>query len=429
MGRPLRSLVVLIILRFIFFHSVLAEAGTGDPQVRMEPPRSYRARRIFLFPLEIPRYVFRIATWPLAATGRFIERNHVVERTIDLLSNDERTFWVYPIVEIGAGSGVGVGLGLKHSDLFHKGYHFSLFDVAFTDLDQRAGFSFSDPEAFEIAGRPFFYGIKAGYTRESDEDFFGFGNGSARADFSEFGFDDLNGGFSVGYFLLDRFKIEFETLVRAGTSRSSNGTVPPTIEATFPVGTLAGFDRWITYLDLGINLVHDTRDATAMPERGGLRSFSFHRFQGIGQKGFDYNEYRLDLRQFIRLWGPRRVLALRNAWTFQQETGTSVVPFYRLSFLDLNTPLRGFDRGRFRDHGSVIFNVEYRYPVWDIIDGTIFFDTGRVFDDPSDFSFNNFKYSVGGGIQFVTKNFLLFRIQAAYGGERVNIVLTAKKAL
>ena len=77
----------------------------------------------------------------------------------------------------------------------------------------------------------------------------------------------------------------------------------------------------------------------------------------------------------------------------------------------------------------MIVNAEYRYPVWDLIDGTIFFETGRVFDDPGDFSFDDFKYSAGGGIQFFVRSFLLFRVQAAYGGEGLNVVFTAKQAL
>lgn len=85
------------------------ERVEADPEVEIRVPRSHTVSKVLLFPLELPRYVIKYATYPLAATGRFIERKHVVERTIDFLSNEERTLFVYPIIEIGAGSGIGGG--------------------------------------------------------------------------------------------------------------------------------------------------------------------------------------------------------------------------------------------------------------------------------------------------------------------------------
>lgn len=423
-----RCLTLLGLLGLIFLLPTLSRAEE-DPEVVITASKRYKTKKILLFPLELPSYVFKLTAFPLAATGRFMERNKVVERTIDLLSNEEKTFWVYPIIEIGAGSGFGGGVGVTHSDFLHRGYHLKSQFIFFTDQDLRATASFKNPKAFQIAGRPVAYTVSSGFTKESDEDFFGVGNTSLRSNFSEFAFDDVQGGLVFDYSFWDHWSLSPSVHYDASKTKTSGGASPPSAEALFPAAALAGFDRWIRHLGLGLSLAHDTRDARAQPESGGLRRFSFYRFQGVGQGGFDFNEYELDLRQFFRLGKPRRVLVLRNAWAFQQETGTSLVPFYRLRTLDLHSPLRGFDRGRFRDHGGVIFNAEYRYPVWDLIDGSIFFDTGRVFDDPDDFAFKNFKYSIGGGIRIVTRNFLLLRIQAAYGGEGVNLVFTASSAL
>ena len=90
--------------------------------------------------------------------------------------------------------------------------------------------------------------------------------------------------------------------------------------------------------------------------------------------------------------------------------------------------MRGFDWGRFRDNASVVFNVEYRYPVWDYIDGQLFFDTGRVFNGPEDFSFKNFKFSGGAGFSFRTKDYFLLRFQAAYGGEGLKILFKTSQS-
>ncbi len=151
--------------------------------------------------------------------------------------------------------------------------------------------------------------------------------------------------------------------------------------------------------------------------------------QGIGNGGFDYNEFQLEARQYFRLGKPRRVLGVRGFIISQQETGGSQIPFYRRSTLDSAAPLRSFSRGRFRDTGYFIFNAEYRYPVWDIIDAVGFFDVGRVFNNVENISFNNFKYSVGGGIRFVSRKLPLFSLMAGYGKEGTRIIFSTSHRL
>ena len=100
-----------------------------------------------------------------------------------------------------------------------------------------------------------------------------------------------------------------------------------------------------------------------------------------------------------------------------------------LTELDVNSPLRGFSTGRFRDTSSVLFNVEYRYPIWDNIDGTVFFDNGKVFNGIKDFSFSDWRYSVGGGIRFFYGDTVFMRLQAGYGGEGVVVIFRLGEVL
>lgn len=399
------------------------------PEVEIRAPSSYGWRKFFLFPLELPAHAFRIATWPIAAGGRYVERNRVVQRTIDLLSNDDRTFFVYPLLEIGAGSGLGGGVGLYHKNLFDKGWAINLNYKTFVDLDHRASFSFGHPKILAIGDRPGGFKVFFKFKRESDEDFFGIGPLTTRAGYSNYGLDEYQGGTSFDLNPLVHFRVRPHAIFLSSKSRPSGGVNPPSADVLFPAADLVGLNRRLRHLDIGFALEHDTRDLPAAPQKGGTRTFSFRRMQGLGNGGFDFNQYSADFRQYFRLWKERRVLALRAYWTFQQETGTSRIPFQYLAALDLNAPLRGFDRGRFRDHSAVLFNAEYRYPVWDFIDGTIFVDTGRVFDDPRDFSFTHFKYSVGAGIRVVARDTLLLRLQAAYGGEGLNVVFAVNQGL
>ena len=192
---------------------------------------------------------------------------------------------------------------------------------------------------------------------------------------------------------------------------------------------MVGFERRLSFLDVGLALAHDTRDVAGAPESGGLRRFTFKRLQGIEQDGFNYFQYEVDLRQFFRLWLPRRVLAIRNVWNFQHAPGDNQVPFYRLNVLDNGSALRGFRYGRFRDKSSVLFNAEYRYMVWDLIDVTLFYDTGKVFNDIEEFNFDDFEYSYGGGFRFRSDEAFIFRAQIGYGGEDVIFSFSAALAI
>ena len=89
------------------------------------------------------------------------------------------------------------------------------------------------------------------------------------------------------------------------------------------------------------------------------------------------------------------------------------IPFYELNLLDLNNGLVGFDRGRWQDKGALLYNLEWRYPVWKDVEGTIFLDLGQVFGDYKDLQPKLFQYSAGGGFRFVTSRSFAFRVQLA----------------
>ena len=192
----------------------------------------------------------------------------------------------------------------------------------------------------------------------------------------------------------------------------------PSSQTVFPSSELPGFGQRLTYLVFGLDVEYDTRNAKLSPNRGGYRAFRYSRFQGLNTSQFNFNQFELDIRQYFKLWSPRHVLAVRNAWEFQQGS----VPFYLLSTLDWKNQLRGFERGRFRDKAYVIFNFEYRFPIWDVIEGTMFVDTGKVFNGIDNFNVDDWRYSVGGGINFFFRDFILMSLQAGHGGEGTQVI-------
>lgn len=404
----------------------MEEARAADPVLTIKPPAGRIYKKIALFPLELPKYAFRLATFPLGFTSRYVERKHIQQRVADFLSNDERTMWVYPIIEGGAGSGFGGGPGFKYIDLFHRGYQLSAYYKIHVNLDQQAGASLEKPDAFEILGTPISWSFSPQWQRSANQYFYGIGNDSSQDDQTKYLINETD---ILGSIAAHPFK-NFSTGIDLGYSIATTGVgAYPTVGTIFPTSSLPGYGKWLQYILAGITISHDDRDNRSVPESGGVRTFRFLRYQHLGEGNLSFNKYVLDVKQFIRLWAPRHVLALHMGWAFEQETGGSTIPFYRLSTLDVYSPLRGFKRQRFVDNDMCVFNVEYRFPLWGTIDGVFFGDTGRVFPKITDFSFSGFKYTGGGGLRMRAMNTMIFRVDVAYGGEGVNAIFGMSKSL
>jgi hypothetical protein len=376
--------------------------------------------------LNVPVYIGRALTWPVALLGHFLIQEGFIRKTIDICSNDERTLWVYPRLELGFGSGFGGGVGVRHYDVGHTGWRLGADYVVHVNLDQSGTFTLSKPDLAMLAGRPLSLQTGVSLTHLTEAAFYGMGATSQRGDDASYLLDELQAGAEVGYEPFKDFYGRMRLNVIADTT--SQGKSSPSVDQLFPPSDLVGFGKQLVYLATGIHLVHDNSDAIAAPEHGGVQELSLTYYQGLGSTRQDYVEWRLDAEQYLRLWLPRHVLALRTSWVMQHSTGAESVPFFRLASFDINSPARGFSSGRFRDTNRAVFNIEYRYPIWRFLDGDLFFDTGRVFHGATDFSFKHFRYSGGGGLRMRTTNFFLFRAELGYGGEGVHFLFKTSQA-
>ena len=318
---------------------------------------------------------------------------------------------------------------MRHTDLFHKGYLTAASYRINLNQNQNAAISFGKPEAFEIFGHPLSYSFGTNFQRSLRSAYFGIGNDSSRDNEAVFNLYNIDLGATASYEVYkDLSIVPYIGYSASQGTNCGNGSVPG-ITQTFPGSATEGVGLWMQYLDLAIKAQHDTRDRLDYPARGGVRSLTVHHFQGMNRGGYNYNQYELDANQYIPLWKPRQILALHLGWHLQEHSGNDFIPFYRLSTLDASSPLRGFTSGRFRDRNYLLMNVEYRFPVWSLIDGAIFYDTGRVYHKFTDISVSNLRYSAGAGIRFRIPNLVVFRLDGAYGGEGINIIFGASRSL
>ena len=106
-GKKVLNIALLLVLlssSLIYANASQREENIKqEPVADIQPPLSYYARKFFLFPLDLPSYAMRVVTLPVGAGLKFLQKKHVIDKTLDFLSNKDKTFWVYPIISGGGG--------------------------------------------------------------------------------------------------------------------------------------------------------------------------------------------------------------------------------------------------------------------------------------------------------------------------------------
>lgn len=102
------------------------------------------------------------------------------------------------------------------------------------------------------------------------------------------------------------------------------------------------------------------------------------------------------------------------------KAAASQVPFYfdqTLGGTNLSgqDTLRGFADYRFRGPSSVLFQAEYRHPIWGPFGLLSFYDMGKVALLPSDLSVTNLRHDIGVGIYLRIANHELGRLYIGFG--------------
>jgi hypothetical protein len=145
---------------------------------------------------------------------------------------------------------------------------------------------------------------------------------------------------------------------------------------------------------LSLLFAYDTRDHENNPWKGGLISAGIDvgpSFMG----NYDFTRAALDVRGYL---SPAHKHILTGRLFYRQTFGD--VPFYYLPDYGGNLLGRGYYSSRFIDRVGMYGQFEYRFPIWKIISGVVFFDEGQVQSVFSHFSLRGFHPSFGFGLRF-----------------------------
>ncbi|MCW9708677.1 hypothetical protein [Fodinibius salsisoli] len=405
----------------------------------------YRADRTLARTLlKAPAAVVHLAIQPLKWGINWNEEKQVISRISDFLLNEEKTAGFYPSFSIGGRTAFAAGFTYFNRDLFNGGHSFD-FNTFYTNTQNyRLDINYKVPPA---PRRRYQIDISGNLRKNNDQDIFLGGNS---------GPEDLEVDYQIESYNL---KTEVGYLIRPNLlAKVTNGVIHTRVhnvaEQTETGEPLSNFVDPETYgfcttnllsSGLGVTLDHrkglSENDNTNLISRvttsydfkqtkvrvysGALYDAGISYSRSLNNTDFEYLTYYGDWQQFFSVPGLPldRRLAFRARLQKRYPLGGASVPFYEQSILGDADNLRGYEQDRFRDLGSLLFTLEYRYPIWDTWDAVLFTDQGQVFSNYDQITFNRFHGSVGTGLRFMTASDFLFRVEIAFSKEEIRSLL------
>lgn len=198
--------------------------------------------------------------------------------------------------------------------------------------------------------------------------------------------------------------------VKLGLELKSERVTHDLISGTLPEDTDEGLTN-----SLVPTFSYDTRDNVFEPTSGWYHSFSLEKAGGFLGGDYDFSKYNLTLRAYISTQFiedivdigsikkitdnlSKGVLALR-AMGGMADTDLPSFAAYQVG--GMNT-VRGYDFGEFSGDKSLVFNVEYRFPLAENFQAVFFADWGQAWDYEESINFEDLKFGRGVGIRFDT---------------------------
>ena len=92
--------------------------------------------------------------------------------------------------------------------------------------------------------------------------------------------------------------------------------------------------------------------------------------------------------------------------------------------------MRGYYEGRYRDKNLLLFQAEYRFPIWKILGGTVFGSSANLGERISDLAVDRTKVAAGCGLRLMLNpvNRLSLRFDMAFGKNSDAFYFTVNEA-
>jgi outer membrane protein assembly factor BamA len=415
-----RLCFVALVCTVLTASATLAAYDLDTTRVRTQPveqPKSVGEKILI-----VPQFVVGL---PVTATKLLadVAVNDVLlsgpsRKIMSLFGKVDRVWGFAPVGGYGSNLGLKLGLGFWSEGIITKGERFDIKGYYSTNDYQRYKIRYAAPNKLGTIKRLF---VLADYKKRPRETFYGLGIDSRIEDRVSFTLERLI--LATGWYhqLHDNARLDLETSYFAGNT--FDGRTSDIAGHLNEIQQRFGLDdheiQATRLWSSGATLTHDWRNNPGQPSAGGYESLSISYNRGLG----DYDELqylhsRVSLHHYFNIYR-KRLLALRVLAEVTDRLGDSPdLPFYLRPSLGGETDLRAYRSRRFVDHSLTLVSLEYRWPIWNVVDAFLFIDEGRTFNAISeDFTLKNWQYSVGGGLRIWQEDGLLFSMLIGTGKE------------
>ena len=318
----------------------------------------------------------------------------------------------YGYYEKPVGSGIGVGAGYRH-DLFARrarvvaegGVTLRNYQLLRADLS----LPYLAHERVEV-------GVEATRRRHPQEDFYGIGLESRRADRVSYRLDT---NALVGRALV-RPRPWLVAGVHVGRLAPTIGPGTdvrfPPIGARFDAGDAPGLSEQPDFGYTDLFTAVDYRDQPGNARAGGYYAASFARYADLGGNRYGFRRFDLRVQQFVPVFDKKRVFAVQGRVITSTAGDGRTVPFYFQPTLGGSSTLRSVADYRFRDANLLHLNAEYRWEAFSGLDMALFSDFGKVSARAGDLDLSGLKRAYGVGLRFNTYKSVFLRVDVGAGG-------------
>ena len=376
----------------------------------------------------------RIVSYPLALTVRGIgsgvealDDSKVLYRIGRLLAPRRGPFGVLLDFRAGGISGLGGGVIAEHGAFFGKGNLFRLRAETTTRGDHRVNLGLKFPSSHDGATE---FGL--GYRIRGYARYFGVGPSTSDDAESFYHQESAWAGASRQWGVGDGVHVQGDVLYSSIAAGAPGSKEHPSIETEYAADLPFGYGHHSYGWTLGAQITQQNGLGPWRATHGGLRRIRASRFVGSSSDDTDFWTFRGEAQQYLTLFLPYRVLALRGFASWMELSEGGAVPFQRLLTNDDPDLLRGYEDFRFRDRGMAVLSAEYRWPLWSHmeqegsgVDVYLLSDAGQVFHDVDQLGGGNLTYSYGGGLRLESAAGFRLRLEIARSEEQTMFRLRA----
>lgn len=259
--------------------------------------------------------------------------------------------------------------------------------------------------------------------------YFGIGTNSQKSNHSKYGFKGI-GAVAYGDIPATR-AVDFDW--RAGYTEGrlvpGSSSITPSIEQRFDANDTPGLGETMRYVHGdGAVSVH-WLDHPGYPTKGGTFRAGLSRYQSLASNTGSFTQLDIDTVDYLPIFRHNFNLIVRGRVTMSQPDTGGQIPFYLLPTLGGSETLRGFSDFRFRDRDAAVVNLEYRWPVFRMMDAALFADAGRVAPTPGGLLNSTVHRDYGMGVRMHTPSRAIARIDLARGNEGMRLSFSLSASL